>query len=239
MPNSIAMPRDREREEYWVSISDMMAGLMMIFLFISVVYMLHIKTDKDKIEKIAVTYEKMQEELYRDLDREFHEDLFKWNALLDRTTLSIRFKEPEVLFESASVEVRPKFKAILDDFFPRYVRILRSDKYIHDIEEVRIEGHTSSEWKGATSEDMAYFENMRLSQGRTRSVLQYCLSLPYVTQDNMTREWLKADLTANGLSSSKLVCYPDGKENRCESRRVEFRVRTSAEKRIVEIIKRK
>jgi len=230
--------REQEREEYWISISDMMAGLMMIFLFISVVYMLNVKKDKDKITQIAVTYERIKLELYKDLEKEFKNDLVKWNAILDRPTLSIRFREPEVLFKAGKVEVRPKFKMILDDFFPRYINILMSPKYINDIQEVRIEGHTSSEWMAVTDEEEAYIWNMELSQGRTRSVLQYIFSIPYIAERKEVKHWLREHLTANGLSSSKLIYYPDGRENKRESRRVEFRVRTNAEKRIVDIIKR-
>ena len=38
--------------------------------------------------------------------------------------------------------------------------------------------------------------------------------------------WLREHVTANGLSSSKLIRNPDGKENSSRSQRVEFRVRT-------------
>ena len=234
-------PKEQDTEEHWISISDMMAGLMVIFLFIAISYMLHIRADKEKIEadkekieQIAVTYQKLQSDLYTDLEEEFKDDLDKWNAVLNKQTLSIRFKEPEVLFEQGATEVRPAFKKILDDFFPRYIQILRRPKYINDIAEIRIEGHTSSEWHAGISPEAAYIRNMELSQERTRSVLEYVLQIPY--QD--IRDWLTRYLTANGLSSSKLITYPDSRENRGESRRVEFRVRTNAEKRIVEIIRR-
>ena len=58
---------------------------------------------------------------------------------MDRQTLSVRFKEPEVLFAQGEAEVRPAFKNILNDFFPRYIQILRRPKYINDIAEIRIE----------------------------------------------------------------------------------------------------
>ena len=233
-------PKEQDTEEHWISISDMMAGLMVIFLFIAISYMLHIRADKkeieqikEKIEQIAVTYEKLKSELYNDLEREFKNDLNEWNAVLDRQTLSVRFKEPEVLFEPGDAEVRPAFKKILDDFFPRYIQILRRTEYINDIAEIRIEGHTSSEWSENVSDEEAYILNMELSQDRTRSVLKYVLQIPKISEN---REWLKDHLTANGLSSSKLISK-EGIEDKEESRRVEFRVRTNAEKRIVEIIK--
>ncbi len=124
------------------------------------------------------------------------------------------------------------FEHVLKDFFPRYVRILKIPKYKDDIEEIRIEGHTSSEWRFDVPRDSAYLLNMRLSQDRTRSVLEYVVELPEVADD---KEWLRGFVTANGLSSSKLILRKD-EEDKAASRRVEFRVRTNAEKRIVSII---
>ena len=48
--------------------------------------------------------------------------------------------------------------------------------------------------------------------------------------------WLKARLTANGLSSSRLVLKPNGTEDETRSRRVEFRVVTDADKELREIL---
>lgn len=220
--------------EHWISISDMMSGLMMIFLFIAVSYMLKILREKEQIKEIAVTYNRLQTDLYTDLEREFHDDLPKWNAVIDRQSLSVRFESPDVLFERGDFVIKPVFRDILADFFPRYVSILTGKKYRDDIDEIRIEGHTSSEWRFDVPSDMAYLRNMELSQNRTRSVLDYVLSL---SNDRVStqKDWLRKYLTANGLSSSKLILV-DGAEDKAASRRVEFRVRTNAEKRIVKII---
>ena len=232
---NILATREQDTEEHWISISDMMAGLMVIFLFIAISYMLHVKEETEKIKAIAVAYIQIQLDLYDDLEAEFKEDLKRWNADLDDETLTIRFKEPDVLFEPGSIDVRLKFEKILDNFFPRYIEILRQPKYKNEIAEIRIEGHTSSEWKEDTSPEEAYIENMKLSQGRTRSVLKYVLQIPLIRQSQEIRNWLKLHLTANGLSSSKLITS-NGIENKKESRRVEFRVRTKSEERIVNII---
>jgi outer membrane protein OmpA-like peptidoglycan-associated protein len=162
------------------------------------------------------------------LEAEFRDDLVEWNAELDSLTLSVRFKEPDVLFEAGRSVVRPRFQEILRDFFPRYTKIVRANGTA--IEEVRIEGHTSSEGPGANP----YFYNMALSQDRTRAVLEFCLERAGVEADD--REWLRGRLTANGLSSSKVILAADSTEDRERSRRVEFRVRTNAEVRIAEIL---
>ena len=60
-----------ETDSEWMSISDMMSGLMLIFMFISISFMIEVKEDKEKIEKIARTYEKDKRELNEDLNLEF------------------------------------------------------------------------------------------------------------------------------------------------------------------------
>lgn len=221
-----------ERESQWVSISDLMSVLMMIFLFIAISYMLNVIKEKDKIKEIAVTYNKLQTELYDDLMTEFKSDLDNWNAEIDKQTLSVKFEAPDVLFASGSSTLQPKFKEIIEDFFPRYVSILTSVKYKADIEEIRIEGHTSSEWSFEVPEEEAYFNNMELSQDRTRKVLEFVLRNEKLDGN---KNWIRERLTANGLSSSRLVA-PNGIEDKIKSRRVEFRVRTNAENRIVKIL---
>lgn len=226
--------KGKQEDDPWISISDLMSVLMMVFLFVSITYMVKITIEKNRIETIAVTYENLQNELYLDLKKEFEKDLDTWNAVLDESTLSIRFEKPEILFEVGSAELNDHFKTLLDDFFPRYLNILTSDKYKNDIEEIRIEGHTSSEWYSKASDQEAYFNNMELSQNRTRNVLEYIL-LQNWNKDLF--EWEKKHLTANGLSSSKIILDSNGNENKEKSRRVEFRVKTDAEKRIVNILK--
>ncbi|MBN2000929.1 OmpA family protein [candidate division KSB1 bacterium] len=227
--------RGNETESDWVSISDLMSVLMIIFLFIAVSYMHNVQQNQLNIKKVAVAYQELQTDLYIELWNEFKDDLPKWQAVLEKETLTIRFEEPEVLFNVGSFELSDKFRVILNDFFPRYIRIISSDKYRNNIEEIRIEGHTSSEWRGENNDVEAYFNNMSLSQNRTRSVLKYCMTL--ITQPE-TQKWARKYITANGLSSSHLIFMDEGVEDKKKSRRVEFRTKTNAEKKVVEIIER-
>ena len=228
-------PLRNEAESEWVSISDLMSVLMMIFLFIAISYMHNVQQNQLNVKKVAVAYQELQTDLYLELWEEFKEDLPSWKAAIEKETLTIRFEEPEVLFGIGSAELSDKFLIILKDFFPRYVRIISSDKYRKNIEEIRIEGHTSSEWNGESKEMEAYFNNMSLSQNRTRSVLKHCLSLIHEPE---TLSWSKQYITANGLSSSQLIKSANGIEDKQKSRRVEFRTKTNAEKKVVEIIER-
>lgn len=221
-----------EQEEHWVSVSDLMGGLMMVFLLISVIYMVQLEIESRKIKDVAILYDRLRTQLYQDLLAEFEQDLPRWGAELN-PDLSLRFYNTELLFERGEAELNPAFAEILADFFPRYVAILTAERYRNDILEVRIEGHTSSDWGQGTSADDAYIRNMNLSQARTRSALAYVLSLDGVYKE---KPWLVAHVTANGLSSSKPVLSAAGEEDEARSRRVEFRVRTDADSRIATIL---
>ena len=224
--------RPAEAEDHWISISDLMAGLMVLFLFIAISYMKDVFLDKKKMEDVAITFQTTQQLIYKSLFREFRNDLPRWGAKIDQPTLTISFREPSVFFDSNSADIKFEFKKILNDFFPRYLRVL--DEFKDSIEEVRIEGHTSSEWHTAVTKDQAYFNNMRLSQDRTRAVLHYVMMFPEIAS---YKSWAKKTITANGLSSSKLIMV-NGEEMRDQSRRVDFRVRTDAEVQIRKILSR-
>jgi len=217
-------------DDNWISVSDLMAGLMVIFLFIAITYIRPIVETQNKIKEIVVTWNASEVDIREALEDEFAKDLAKWNAEFDQQTLTIRFKSPEVLFEAAAATLKPEFKTILDDFFPRYVAVLHNFRFA--IAEVRIEGHTSSEWGPGTSDDDAYFNNMRLSQDRTRSVLEYGLSLRLPSE---YKSFVRDLITANGLSSSQVIISDDG-EDREASRRVEFRVRTNVKEQIIKVL---
>ena len=239
--------RIKEDGEHWLSVSDMMSGLMVIFLFIAITYMMQVgqehehllkvmkqvSEDRNQLVEIAGTYTKTKDEIYDRLKTEFEDDLKNWNAEIDKQSLSVRFQQPDVLFNTGEAALKDQFKTILNDFFPRYVKILK--KYQADIEEIRIEGHTSSEWNNNVGLDDTYFLNMELSQNRTRATLEHCLMLPKIAAE---RSWIRQILTANGLSSSKPILV-NGAEDIILSRRVEFRIKTNSENQIMKILKRK
>ena len=218
----------------WIGISDLMSVLMMVFLFIAIVFMLQTEEEKKSMAEIALTYERSKKELHQDLQNEFQKDLEKWGVeILEDNT--VRFKEPKILFSRGSNEVNDKFKEILQDFFPRYIKILTQPKYKHDIDEIRIEGHTSSVWRKKSSKEQTYLRNARLSQDRSFSVLRYVYMLDSIQDE---RDWLLKVLRANGLSFAKLIYTADNKEDLARSRRVEFRVLTKTEEKIYTILER-
>jgi outer membrane protein OmpA-like peptidoglycan-associated protein len=224
--------QQKEDGEHWLTVSDLMAGLMMVFLFIAIAFMRHVSIERDKIKDVAVAYQQNQVAIFDALNSEFKNDLAAWKASIDKETLSFQFDSPEVLFASGESSLKPEFEEILADFIPRYLYVL--DKYQNSIDEVRIEGHTSSEWGIGTHPDDAYFFNMSLSQNRTRSVLNYSYFLSKLSIGQ--RAWIKSSFAAVGLASSRLKLNENGSENKQKSRRVSFRVITNADIQIRKIV---
>lgn len=217
-------------DEGWPSIADMMAGLAIVFMFIAIIYIRPVIEQRETIRELVVAFDEAETSIYDALVEEFTDDLPIWDAEIDKTTLSVRFRSPEVLFSQGEAGLRSEFKSILDDFFPRYLEVL--DGFKGRIDEVRIEGHTSSDWNELTTSIEAYFLNMELSQARTRSVLEYGLSVDGVTG---RYPWAIGKMTANGLSSSRTIIV-DGLENSDASRRVEFKIRTDAKTQMVKVL---
>jgi len=261
-------------EAQWISLSDLMSCLMLLFMLIAIAFMVKVEADsrdkqKDglereknieselqskqdlydmiytqmqkaeaasyKIRQVAVAYDQNRLDLYDALDKEFKKDLPLWGAEITKD-LAVRFTNPEVMFNTGQTELKPKFREIMSSFFPRYLKIISSPKYKDAIQEIRIEGHTSSAWKEAVSRDEAYIKNMELSQSRTRSTLSYLFELP---ESQRHLDWLRNHLTANGLSSSRPIVNIDGTENMERSQRVEIRIRTNADAKLATILEAK
>ncbi len=230
----------REDNPYTLSIGDLMACLLMIFILLlsATLLQLQITTGEtvdraQQVNEIANADQNIRDDLYNALYEEFRNDLPKWGAEIYKDTLTVRFKEPNIYFDTGKDTLKEDFKVVLKNFFPRYLNLLHQDKYREHIDEIRIEGHTSSEWMWDTKGKDPYFLNMQLSQGRTRSVLEFCLGL--IANPDL-RAWARSKITANGLSSSKPIMV-SGAEDKEASRRVEFRVKTDAEKRLDNLLK--
>ena len=210
----------------WLSNSDLMAGLMIIFLFIAIGFIKEkapeIVGQQDYILSYLSAKEAKENEINDLLNNSFSKDEKKsWQFEIIPEENLIRFNSPDVMFRQNKNELSDKFKDIINNFFPRYINVL--SKFGSIIDEIRIEGHTSSEWSDITKEE-AYIRNMVLSQERTMSVMNQALKS--LTQKNIhvkAKEWAFSKVSASGLSSRSIIKDNYGNEDFVKSRRVEFR----------------
>jgi len=262
------LKKTKKDDGQWISITDMMSGLMMVFLFIAVAFMIKVqneskalqdqkdeaeklailfqlqkqeaekitnkyKNSQESIKQIALAYQEYQKQLNEDLHKEFNKDLKRWGAEITDDN-RIRFKSPELLFGTGSSQLTVQFADILDELFPRYVKLLTSKKYKNEVDEIKIEGHTSYGWGSAQNRDEIYLNNMYLSQQRAISVLAYCFTLDEVLP---YKNWLIDKFRANGMSYSKPILTKNKLMDYDKSRRVEILVTTKAQEKIYKIIK--
>ena len=219
------------RQNVWLSVSDLMTGLMVIFLFIAIAYISRVQQN----QSVLTDYVETKNQLHDKLVKEFEGDTLKWQMAIGKD-LSMKFKEPTVLFASGSYELIPRFKEILDEFLHRYFNILLNDSLKNNIQEIRIEGHTDNVPIPRYDED-PYIANVILSQQRALSVLRYLRKMPsYQQYSEEQRSLLEFWFTANGLSYGKAVDnagnYINKSHNEIDkdmSRRVEFRIITSGD----------
>jgi outer membrane protein OmpA-like peptidoglycan-associated protein len=231
-----------KRENFWIPYADLMTVLMVIFLFISLAYMGLVQMQKKQQDKIFEQYKQTKENLYEELRETFKDDFAKWDLELDKD-LSIKFTNPDVLFPSGKSEITPRFQGILAEFFPKYLEIILQPKYKDKIAEIRIEGHTDDAPTFET--DDPYIDNIKLSQDRSRKVLQFLRSLNYYrTLSHEQEQALQFWLTANGLSfgrtldsNKQLTIFSKQLIDKAKSRRVEFRIVTTSEVLVEEVIK--
>lgn len=217
----------------WMSLSDMMTGLMIIFLFIAIAYMAQQNRETQKFKEYAV----LQNQLYQDLQGA----LEQIEEVEVKPDLSIVISDENSTFESGGDDLSPAFESMLDDFYDAYLDILLGKKYKNFISEVRIEGHTDKDrYRKAESKD-PFISNVELSQDRARHVLEYLwMSERIQNVSKEDRRLLEFWFTANGLSYGRMVdkqgrlvhrfgevkskMVPDNNA----SRRVEFRIVTNA-----------
>ena len=219
----------KKGNSYDLSISDLMAALCCIFILFLIFVIHRLNEERKEFEiknGVATEFRLKQKDLYDAIYKEFRDDLVNWEAEieLEKGNILVKFTKDSMMFEPEKAKLKEGFMVVLDDFFPRLVKILEDPKYKGDIQEIRIEGHTAVNLRQTRKED--YESGMKLSQERTREVLYYCLeTIPE------TRDELQKNIIAIGYSNS-IPAADDTK-----TRRVEFSIRTRAENVIESIEK--
>lgn len=231
-----------KKESHWIPLADLMTVLMVIFLFMSISYMALVEKRQKQQNQIFKDYEESKVALYNELNNAFKNDFARWDLKLDND-LSIKFTNPQVLFNTGSADITEHFQIILKEFIPKYLSVVLQKKYKEKIAEIRIEGHTDTKPIGLT--DDPYIDNMKLSQDRGRNVLAFLRTQDcFIHLQPAEQESLQYWLTANGLSYGRAVdknykISYDSKQpiDNEKSRRVEFKIVTTSETIINEVLK--
>ena len=204
-------------QEYWLSYSDLLAGMLMIFALMLFAALHHYGGIIQQAGQIANT----KSEIIAKLDSIMRTD--SSGVTVDPKTGAVKFPDG-VLFGEGQATLQPAGRDQLNSFASRYFSVLLGDPAIRqELRAVVIEGHTN--------DNGSYMYNLDLSQRRAFAVMQHLLSSAPEHQES-----LKEFVTASGRSFSQPVCgdgevhsfpCPAGPVDQVRSRRIEilFRLR--------------
>jgi outer membrane protein OmpA-like peptidoglycan-associated protein len=222
----------------WISLSDMMTGLMLIFMLIAILSISQVVAEQEQRQELLDEFDVSQAEIYQELENTFGRKSDEWGIEITRD-LVVKFNNPDLLFDTDTATLKPEYMTILDEFTPLYLEIVNRPQYASKIKEIRIEGHTAD----FTDTFPTYMSTVELSQARANSVLAYMrntsafTSLPQESQNKLTF-WFSANGLGNGraLDSSGQYIFESAGIASSESRRVEFRIVTNSDELIQQII---
>lgn len=222
----------------WISLSDMMTGLMLIFMLIAILTISQVVAEQEQRQELLDEFDVSQAEIYQELENTFGRKSDEWGIEITRD-LVIKFNNPDLLFDTDAATLKPEYKAILDEFTPLYLSIVNKPQYADKIKEIRIEGHTAD----YTDTHPTYMSTVELSQARANSVLAYMrdtgafTGLTPESKDKLTF-WLSANGLGNGraLDSNGEYVYESANGASPKSRRVEFRIVTNSDELVQQII---
>ncbi|MBP5458216.1 MAG: OmpA family protein [Paludibacteraceae bacterium] len=232
------------KHNVWMSVSDLMTGLMIIFLFIAVSY---ISKNQDN-ESVLREYIDAKRDLHDKLQRELKSSIEK-NEIELSPDLSMKFTKAETCFEPGKYDIKPEFQKSLDEVMSKYFDLLLRDTLRANIKEIRIEGHTDDQQIKATNplyQKDKFVSNAKLSQLRALEILKYLKESVANKYQGKDKEFLEYWLTACGMSYSRALdedgqlVFNTGKTIDAEkSRRVEVRLITRGDEILENFVTKK
>lgn len=197
---------------FWITMTDLMTGLVLVFIVLFFYTFLTGHVDKIQSELAQENASKSLQETLKKQDIE---------ATIDPLSGVVKISDLE-LFDVNSYKLSPKGKAYLDKFAPAYLDSIFSDEYLDkNIDKIIIQGHTDSQtFAGKFSDDEQYMKNMELSLNRAYEVANYMTNTPY---NKVNGNRLRKMIIVEGASFSNPVLV-DGKEDFAKSRRVELKL---------------
>lgn len=204
---------DNEEENvFWVTMSDLLLGLTMVFMTLFVLTMTGFTQQK-------LQQQSAQSEIAKNLIKNMQEQ--KIDAIIDKLTGQVKISDLE-LFDVNSYNLSEKGEKYLDKFIPIYVNTIFSNKNLSDkITNIVIQGHTDSQtYAGISSKEGQFTKNMNLSLKRANAVEDYIFRTGY---NKKYTDKLTKTLVVEGKSYTEPVII-NGKEDHNKSRRVELKL---------------
>ena len=196
---------------FWITMTDLMTGLVLVFMVLF--FWAYMEGQTSKIQEQVAQYS-VSEEMKQALSEQNIEATVEASGI-------VRIQNLE-LFDVGSSKLSNKGKAYLNKFTPIYLNSIFSNEILNNnIEKIVIEGHTDSQsFVGKYSNDEQYMKNMELSLNRAYEVANYMSKTPYNKEQG---DRLRKMIVVSGASFANPIIVND-KEDYNKSRRVELKL---------------
>jgi outer membrane protein OmpA-like peptidoglycan-associated protein len=210
--NRIVLKRSLKQEgesPFWISFSDLMSALMVLFLLVMAVTLISVTKDVSTAEQRKIQREKE----IRELMAQIREDSKDFPEIkVDESTYRIDLGE-KVRFDSNRSDISEAGSRFLRGYVPVLLKAQASDLGKQWIRRIVVEGFTD--------QDGTYLLNLALSLERSRSVVCVLFHPPYPGETSLTEEekrqiqdlFLVGGYSFNSMKASKEA-----------SRRVELKI---------------
>lgn len=203
-----------EPPNFWASYSDLMAGMLMVFVLLLIVALFHYAEFNQRKEEILETQEQrlksfhaLQQELINKLSDTFSQE----SVSVDPNTGTLQIGSG-ILFGEGQATLREDSKQQLQKIFDAYVEVVLDPQFLDAIKQIEIEGHTNS--------NGTYLHNLELSQQRALTVMK-----EWLAHNGAGNQDLQDLVIASGRSYAQLILNADGSEDSVRSRRIEIKFR--------------
>lgn len=202
-----------EENIFWVTMSDLLLGLAVVFITLFVVAM-------TGFSQQTIQQQKAQMEVSNKISDQLKQS--EVSADVDKMTGSLKISDVE-LFELGSWVLSDKGKKLLDKLTPIYINSIFADKELaEEIEYIIVQGHTDSQmFAGVKSKDEQFIKNMDLSLKRANAVAEYMFKTNY---DKQYSDKFRKILVVEGKSYNEPILV-NGVEDYGKSRRVELKLK--------------
>lgn len=199
------------QEHYWPSFTDMMAMVVLVFLFIAIIafvqsiYEAYDQTQvKQELSKVTNVKKQISDIINKKLEEHVGKDQIVHGP---NNTISI---QGDILFDSASSKLSPRGKVILKSVANALVDIIDTKDMSQYLYIILVEGHT----------DSVPYDNWTLSTQRAVSVIKYMQQAnPKLAEDQYAKY-----LAATGYSKYKPVAKGNTPEANQKNRRISFQI---------------
>jgi flagellar motor protein MotB len=210
---------------FWISISDLMTGLLIIFILALLYYILNFSSETKQLQEEKSNYQqtlyliqkkhKIRSKLLNLVQKKLKEAGFLVKIDPDHGILHL---EEGILFDSGKAELKEKGKKLLSVLSFILYDLLNKPEFKQTIETIFIEGHTDN----IPIKTAKFPSNWELSTERAISTWRYLVSTNKKLEKlkNINNQFM---FSCSGYSDTRPIDTNDTPKGRLRNRRIDFR----------------